>query len=201
MFLTCFPSLQHIIKCVLDFIENHSVLVGVITSVIASSLWLKKFLKQKRAEAFFGFYAKLSLRLKSLRTMLAEKGQLNISDVEKGNIYSLIYTDNCLATICPSYTRPTDGELKLFKVAADELKGILLGTESNVYPPGAKQKKWYESQYILLSFCEFIANDEYHNVTNEARYNSEGELKHIKKCTSLVAAMNYIQKSIENAKY
>lgn len=197
----CHPP-QNIIECILSFIENHPVSVGVLTSVLASSLWLRKFLKQKRAEAFFGFYSKLSLRLKTLQVMLEENGQLDIS--KSGNIYSLIYLENCIDEICPGYKLPDEPELELYKIAAKELKDILLNTENNVYPPGSKRKKWYDSQHILFLFCEFLENEAYWHSTNkyyEEKGDGSREPKHIIKCKLLIEAMNYIQDSINNAKY
>lgn len=201
MFLTYINNLLHILKYILCFIEENSVLVGVMTSVLAGSLWFRKFLKQKRAEAFFGFYSKLSLRLKSLQTMLEENGQLNISNSKEGNIYSLIYIEDYMKKVCPSYKSPEDNELELYKSAAKELKNILLNTENNVYPQGTKRKEWYENQHVLFLFCEFIENEAYQHITNEEFDNGENESKHITKCKLLVNAMNNIQESINHAKY
>ena len=201
MFLVCCPPQQHIIVCVLQFIEDNSVLVGVVTSVIASSLWLRKFLRQKRAEAFFGFYAKLSLCLKSLQVKLKEKELLNTSDSEAGNIYSIIYTDDCITTTCPRFAEPTPTEIQLYQEAAKQLKDTLLTTESNVYPQGADRKKWYESLYILFSFCEFLEKWDSIQKTNKCRAADETEDKHIIKCRLLVDAIDYVQSSIDNAKY
>ena len=201
MFLECLSSFLHIIECVLCYIENNSVLVGVITSVIASSLWLRKFLRQKRAEAFFGFYAKLSLHLKALQTRLEEKGLLNVSKPEAGNIYSLLYTKDSVKDFCPSFTELSDKDLVPFQTLAKEIKKTLLDTDSNVYPPKADRKQWYESQHILFSFCDFLENSEYHYMTNKRTSEGETEDKHIVKCKLLVEALNYIQNSINNAKY
>lgn len=201
MFLVYCNTQQNLIEFILLFVEEHSVLVGIITSVITSTLWLRKFLKQKRAEAFFGFYAKLSIRLKALQSTLEENGQLNISEPRVGNIYSLIYIKDFVKTACPSYTPPTDKELKLYKTASKELKDILLNTENNVYPPKSKRKKWYESQHILFSFCEFLENDAYQHTTNEQYARGENEPKHITKCRALIDAIDYIQDSINHAKY
>lgn len=201
MFLKCICALLQIIVYVLQFIEDHSVLVGVVTSVTVSSLWLGKFIRQKRAEAFFGFYAKLSLRLRALQTRLDENGRLNVSDSKAGNIYTLIYEVNYIRTACPKFADIDSKELKAYKVATAELKKILIETDSNVYPPGAKRKKWYDSQHILFSFCEFIENDEYQHTTNQQYSQGESEAKHIVKCRLLVNAIDYIQNSINNAKY
>jgi hypothetical protein len=201
MFLVYCSPQQNITEYVLGFIEAHSVLVGVITSVLASSLWLRKFLKQKRAEAFFGFYSKLSLCLKSLQVRLKENGQLNIIEPKNGNIYALIYLNDYIGEACPSYKKPDDRELKLYQDAAKELKKILLDTENNVYPLGSDRKRWYESQFILFSFCEFLENEANWHLTNKDSTDEKGEPKHIVKCKMLIEAMDYIQYSISHAKY
>lgn len=189
---------QHIIEYILQFIENHSVLVGIVSSLLVSSFWFKKFLKQKRAEAFFGFYAKLLLRIKSLRKALDDNGQLNIDNVESGNIYSLLYLETYRLQICPDYKEPTDDELKFYKTIASKLMDTLIETDHNVYPPKANKNQWYESQFVIFSFCEFIANDEYQLQTNKTR---DSEHNHISYCKKLIESMNYIQESIENIEY
>lgn len=201
MFLVCLSKIQHIIECIFCFIEENPVLVGIITSMIVSTFWFRKYIRQKRAEAFFGFYAKLSLRLKSLRTKLEENGQLNISEAPAGNIYSLIYAEDDIKTICPSYKKPNEKELKLYQSASKELKDILLNTENNVYPRGSKRREWYESQQIIFLFCEFLESKEYWHTTNKEFDNGDDEFKHVKKCRLLINAMNCIQESINNAKY
>lgn len=201
MFLVILCDFLHILKYIFGFIENHSVLVGLITAVVTGSLWLKKFIRQKRAEAFFGFYAKLSLRLRCLEEKLNEKNQLNITNEKAGNIYCLIYLEDYTKTVCPSYKTPSDKELEAYKLAANELKEILLTTNHNVYPPKAKQKEWYESQYIVFSFCDFLINNEYHHVTNQAFQQNTGKYKHIEKCEELVKAIQYIKEAIDKSKY
>lgn len=209
MLLVFYTPQQSIIECVLSFIEDHSVLVGVFTSLLASSLWLRKFLRQKRAEAFFGFYSKLSLRLKALQDILEENGQLNVTKPEDGNIYSLIYLKDYINKICPGYKEPDGGELSLYQTAAKELKAILLNTENNVYPPGAKRKEWYDSEHVIFSFCEFLENEACRHSTNiafeegmgETEGTEEKEPKHVIKCKLLIKAMENIQSSINRAKY
>lgn len=198
MFLEYCESNPHILYCILEFIESHSVLMGVVTSVIVGSLWMRKFLKQKRAEAFFGFYTKLSLFLDELYNRLDEKDLLNISDSESGNIYSLIYVPNYVNIVCPKFSGIENEDLTSYQKLTGRIKELLLNTENNVYPKGAKREKWYKSQQILFSFCEFITNDAYREITN---IKSEPEAQHIAKCKSLVEAINYIQQSIYNSKY
>lgn len=199
MLLECNGTFLHIIEYLVCFVEENSVLMGIVTSMIVSSLWFRKYIKQKRAEAFFGFYAKLSLCLKSLQTKLEENDQLNVTNNEAGNIYTLIYTEDVIETVCPSYSPPDKNELEQYKSAAKELKETLLNTENNVYPQGAKREEWYKSQYIIYSFCEFIENKACQHITNEER--EKDEYKHIIKCKQLIDAINNIQESIDNAKY
>lgn len=201
MFLVCISKDKHIIECILCFIEENPVSVGIVTSMIVGSLWFRKYIRQKRAEAFFGFYAKLSLCLKSLRTKLEENGQLNISDVKAGNIYSLIYVEDDIKNICPSYKKPNEKEIQLYQAAAKEIKGILLNTENNVYPHGSKRDEWYESQHIIFLFCEFLESAEYWHTTNKEFDSGDKEYKHIRRCKLLIDAMDCIQESINNAKY
>ncbi len=201
MFLMCTAVCTQEINCLFSFIQENSVLVGIITSIIASSLWFRKFINQKRAEAFFGFYSKLSLFLKSLQTLLEENGQLNTVDAESGNIYTLIYTDKYMKDVCPKYKNPEDAELELYRDKAKDLKKILFDTNTNVYPQGADRKKWLESQQTLFNFCEYIENNAYQKITNESYVKNEDEPKHIVKCKRLVESFNYIQESINNARY
>lgn len=198
MFLVYFCLWQHIINYILQFIENHSVLVGIVTSVIVGSLWMHKFLKQKRAEAFFGFYARLLLCLSELQERLNEKNLLNISEPEYGNIFSLIYIENYSIQICPMFSKIDDNDLEVYKSIAIKIQDILMNTENNVYPKKADREKWYRSQQVLFSFCEFLTNDCYQGAVNK---NNGNEPLHIIKCRELVNAIDYIKESICNTEY
>ena len=202
MLLTYIAVLLHILKCTLSFIENNSVLVGVIASVMASTLWFGKYIKQKRAEAFFGFYAQLSLRIKTLQTDLEVNDRLNIIDPEVGNIYSLVYAETLVKQVCPKFKSITDEELIVYVTAAKELKSFLLESSNNVYPHGTTQQEWYKSQQVLLSFCEFLTNEKvFYYMTNKEFEKGEVEPKHITKCKALINSMNFILNSIDRAKY
>lgn len=200
MFLIFFPQIQNKARGFFDIIENNSVLVGVIISMVVGSLWFRKFIMHKRAEAFFSFYSRLSIRIQALSEMLNENDRLNIDDPEAGNIYTLIYIEDIYKEICPKYKRINDQEMACIKKAAEGLKKTLLETDNNVYPPNSDRKKWYESQYILFSFCEFIEGFGQHS-TNEYMINGKNETKHIAKCKALKRAMEYIQSSMEKARY
>lgn len=201
MFLELNCSLLNIINSVLGFIEQNKTLVGIVSSVIVGSLWFRKFLKQKRAEAFFGFYARLSICLKNLMTLLEEHNQLNISDSKSGNIFSMIYLEDYIKIVCPGYKEPNEKELDLYKNAVKELKTILIQTDNNVYPRKSERNQWYESQYVLYNFCEYIDNEEYKHTTNNKDVPGTSDPKHIAKCKKLLKAIEYIQSSIENEKY
>lgn len=199
MLLETIRIINQTVLSVLDFIENHTEFIGIITAVVTSSLWLRKFIKQKRAEAFFDFYTKLLLRLKSLKALLEDYSQLNCLKNSDGNIYSLIYTADVLPHICPDYKPPND-ELDIFQSSALELKSCILDSNSNVYPTTAKQKDWYESQHIIFSFCEFLERETLRGIVNNTVLVDDKPI-HIVKCQKLVESMNYIIKAIENEKY
>ena len=195
-------SIWNTIDCIFSWIEDHSVMVEVITAITVGSLWFHKFLMQKRAEAFFGFYARLMLLLKSLRTQLDDKNLLEINDPKNGNIYTLIYDVGTQKKECAGFHVPSDEELEVLKELASELRKTLSESDNNVYPKTSDKTKWYNSQQVLFEFCEFIERDNLHGNTNIANIPSENnEYKHTMKCQKLVAAMNYIQASIENENY
>lgn len=201
MFLEYNVMLLCNIKCILNFIEEHSVFVGILSSVLTASLWFSKNIKQKRAEAFFGFYAKLSLYLRHLHTILEEDDQLNIDDPKAGNIFSLIYMEDYTKSVCPKYKEPADDKIELYQSVTKELQKVLLDTENNVYPQNAAREEWYKSEHIIFSFCEFINKKSYRNRTNQEYDRNTTEPKHIVKCKLLINAMNYIQDAISNENY
>lgn len=185
-----------------NFIESHSVLVGIITAVITSSLWLRKFINQKRAEAFFDFYAKLLLKIKYLKSQLTEYSQLDYSKNSNGNIYSLLYTEDTVNDICKGYKKPEPAELKILANAADKIKECILNSNCNVYPKNADRKKWYDSQHYILSFCEFLNDNKgLQKIYNTSRKDNNGIPIHNVKCKELVEAMDYVISSIESEKY
>jgi len=184
---------------IFSWIESHSVTAGIITTAIIGSLWFYKFLRQKRAEAFFGFYARLMLQLKSLRAWLDEKDLLEIDNTVKGNIYALIYDDNTRQTVCNAFHILSDEEFEEVKELALQLKRTLVESENNVYPKASDRTKWYNNQQVLFEFCNFIERGSMRKNTNIPTENSE--YKHTIKCRKLVDAINYIQASIENENY
>ncbi len=201
MLLVYFAPQQNIIEYILKIIEDNSVLIGVITSLIVGSLWFRKFIRQRRAEAFFGFYTKLSLSIRILQTKLLENDRLNITDFKSGNIFSLIYVESDIEKICSSFTPVLDDELNSYKKAAAAIKNIIINTDNNVYPQKANRGQWYKSQCVLLLFCDFLEDKSNRNLTNIPEESDNTEPKHITRCKELIEAMDYILESINSAKY
>lgn len=202
MFLIILQYIGDAIRCILSWIESYSVTVMIITALITSSLWFRKYLKQRRAEAFFGFYTQLLLRLKSLREWLEEKKLLEINNIANGNIYALIYVKEKQQEICAGFYEPSNGTFDELKELVSPLKLTLLESENNVYPKGSKRSEWYNCQQTLLGFCEFIEHESRRKNTNIVEVSSENiEYKHTMKCRELIAAMDKIQASIEKENY
>ena len=213
MFGVCFSLNGNTIKYALYWIEKHPVLMGVITTimgviitVIIGSFWFRKFLRQKRAEAFFGFYARLLLQLNSLQVWLNEKELLNTdsNNIKQGNIYALMYNPATLNEVCPGFHDLSTDDLSDLKKLTLQLKNTLLESENNVYPKHSQKKSWYNSQLILFLFCDFIEQDSLRKNISHPKYDSgdnSGNYKHIVKCNELIIAMNSIQSSINSEKY
>jgi len=171
--------------------------------MLVGTLWFRKFLKQRRAEAFFGFYSSLMLQIKSIRVWLEEKDMLKVG-TQDGNIYAHMYVPGLEKDESLLFQRLEDKQFDELNELLKDLKELLLKSENNVYPKGFKKKLWYESQHTLLTFCNFIALGSMREDTNIPKYsngNNSGQYKHIVKCKELIAAMDSIQTSIENANY
>lgn len=150
----------------LDYIENHAVFIGIITAVLSSCFFVRKYIKEKRAEAFFDFYTILWLRLKNLKEYLNEYKQLDFSN-NKGNIFSLLYIEDKILVFCPGYKELNRDEQCVVVESAIELKKCILESNCNVYPKRAIKKKWYESQHIILSFCNFLEKEELKHIYSD----------------------------------
>jgi len=191
---------------IFSWIEKHPVTVGVLTIVITSWFWWRNFLKQKRAEAFLGFYSQIMLQLKNLRLWLDEKNLLNVDTPEAGNVYALMYNDTVLINNSKIKHSPSDQEVTELTVLVSQLEETLLKSENNVYPKSANKNKklWYDSQAILFSFCDFIKQKSMHHCINVPQYTSgdnKDQYKHIVKCNELRMAMMHIQDYIEKSYY
>lgn len=130
MFLICMLEILDVIEHFLGIIQNNSVFIGIVTSIIVGARWFRKYIEQKRAEAFFGFYAKLYLRLRTLQTRLEENDQLNITNSGNGNIYTLIYTEDVMVDVCPGYKELEKNSLESCMDAAKKLKELLVNTDN-----------------------------------------------------------------------
>lgn len=195
------------INNILSWIERHPIIAGSVICVITTGggfFWYKfrkrKHIKQTQVEASIGFYARILLQLGNLRVWLEEKNLLEVCEMKNGNIYSLIYNADTLTSEFPSFDAPNEVELNELKELVLQLEKTLVDAESNVYPKNADKKTWYDSQHIVVQFCNFIKQDTRHYSTNKTMYESEenyGEYKHIVKCKEFITAMDYIQSCIE----
>ncbi len=191
---------EHKICNVLQFIEDNSVLVGVVTSVIVGSLWLHKFLKQRRAEAFFGFYSQLMLYLGEVHKQLDENNLLNVNAVEQGNLFSLAYVEETCKTLCPAFSiQAAENRLRSMIQIVQNLEEVILKSDNNVYPKTAKPDQWLKNQQILISFCEFVKNASYWHTNNSPEASLEPF--HVQKGKDLCDAIDYIEKAISATKY
>ena len=197
-------SFINIVNYIISWIECHPVTMALITTVTAGTFWLHKYINHKRAEAFFGFYTRLLIQLKYLRTWLNAKNLLETDNHEKDNIYALIYTEETKIEVCKVNHKLSDEEFEELKELVKELKETITRSDNNVYPKASKKKEWYENQQVLYEFCEFIENDSMRRNTNIAKTKSlenVDEYKHITMCKKLIAAMNCIKDSIEKEYY
>ena len=200
MFLSINVSLKEILENIPGYMEEYSVFTSIITGLIAGSFWVRKYLKEKRIEAFFGFYSKLSFLLYVLQTDLNKKHRLNVKEPSIGNIFTLMYTEICPVEISPTLSDILDDELQSYIKTTQKIKELLISTDSNVYPSGSDRNEWYSSQRVLYSFCDFLEDNEKHHRVNVAKDNNN-VYKHITKCNELIKAIEYIQESIEHMNF
>jgi len=190
-----FQSFWHTLDCIFSWLEDHSGIIGIITAIIAGSLWFRKYLMQKRIEAFFGFYARLLLQLKGLKSLLDAYGLLQNRRPRYGNIYILLYSGDIPIIKFNAFPMPSENLLEDLKRLASQLKNTLIESENNVYPKISEKVRWYDSQHTLFEFCEFLEFESMRGITNILK--KGGEYKHVIKCRNLINAMNYIEESIE----
>jgi len=201
LFLVLGKVLQSIgdaLNCILSWLENHSGIIGIVTVIIAGSFWFNKFLRQKRAEAFFGFYAQLLLQIKSLKSLLKDNELLEIKKINYGNIYSLLYTNDSQKSVCGGFKRPSAELLNDIEKLTLQLKNTLINSENNVYPKTSEKAKWYDSQHTLFEFCEFLERKSLIGkmALDIANYENK-DYEHTTKCQELVKALEHIEESIE----
>ncbi len=194
MLLNNIESFFDLLGLIPDYVEEHSVFSGMIVAAFAGTLWLDRYLCQKRAEAFLGFYSKLSLHLKLLREMLENNERLSTGNSTDGNIFALIYKDEIIDKYSIVHPEIGKEELESYKRVAKDIRNVLLEADNNVSPLGVNRHRWHESQYTILSFCELIEDDSIHHITNI--YNDSNP-EHITRCIEFKESMNFILDSID----
>jgi len=169
--------------------------------ILKAFLEFCEFFGKKRVEASFGLYTQLLINIKNLQLWLDERELLEINDPNKGNIYTLIYESRTQKKVCSAFKKPSDEQLEGIKNLASQLKKTINESKYNVYPKVSEKERWYNSQILLLEFCEFLEDENKRENTNIAKISGENsEYKHIVMCRNLVNAMNYIKESIKKDK-
>ncbi len=183
---------------VLSFIENHGGLIGIITAVLAAAFWMRRFLRQRRAEAFFSFYTKLYSELKELLRWLTEFKRLNTEDKDAGNIYLLEYwyDKDTFDLHVPKYSKIEEKELKVYKILAGQLLETIHGSDNNVYPKGTDRKEWYDSINSVLNLCMLLAHEEFWNQKDITQTPS-----YMEDCLELKQSIEYIMTQLEQVSY
>jgi hypothetical protein len=130
-------------------------LVEILVVCIAGTVTFRSYLRQKRAEAFFDFYARLRICVKCIKNFL-ETNKYLCSDISnKSNIFMYMYPkeDND-----DSFHRLEENDMLLLSTYTSELEILLFECKNNVYPKSSRKKKkeWYDSQQVLYEFCKFI---------------------------------------------
>lgn len=197
-------TVQTTIESVLFFIRDNSFLIGSVITVLTGLLWMKNLLREKRAEAFFGFYANLRFHIILLRSKLDEKRYLGTcvgANANSGNIFSALYDENLRQEYCPGYHDPEQWYLSNLKEISGRLKQVITESNCNVYPKNIDSKRWYDSQFIIFSFCDYIDNIDKLKQTYGKHPANYKKPMHIMKCEELVEAMDFIIQSLDKIKY
>jgi hypothetical protein len=154
---TLFLNFYDFLKYIPSWVQSNSEILKIILAFFSLYFALYKYLKQKRAEAFFGFYSKLRIDILSIYKILTYKDLLNIScNDNTGNIFSLMYVDDLRNKYNPIINDEIISVVKRLKVHTDNLKQLLLNSENNVCPKWVPNKKWYMCQQVVYEFCELI---------------------------------------------
>jgi len=197
--INALPSIYNLLVSLFDFIENHSTLVGVCVVVVGGLLFTRKYLREKRAEAFCSFYAQLLFHIVELRKMLERYHDLEISKSDsgewEGNVFCLRYTEETAQEFGYSINSHPDR----YKEIADSIKNLLLTSSTNVYPKKAKKNEWYKAQQIIFDFCMFVNDGKSHGVLNNVSH--ETKPWHIIEGEKLLGAIKYIEESIYLSKF
>jgi hypothetical protein len=146
-----------VINRVLCFVENHPVLIGMLVFV-SGAFWLRKYIRQRRVDACFGFYANVLLLVDRLHKTL---DAMNLLDCTSFNIFSLHYAKDVIKAKYPGriideQTVIPKKELDILSEPAAKLQNVLINAENNITPQKVKVAQWYGYQHIIIDLCALI---------------------------------------------
>lgn len=188
------------IKCALFWIEDHPVLVGVTVPMILGIFGVRKYAKNKRLEACFGFYCSLKLQINYLKTILDEKNMLNTKTLDSGNIYTLLYDPSIISKVCPAFHLPENDYIYTLSDCCEKIKITIMDSKCNINPSSITRSEWDNNIQIIYNFCEFIRTYQKNTsvkISNirDAKTKSS-KYKHIQFCEDFIKAIENIVTAI-----
>lgn len=199
-YLKCFCN---IIEYILCWIEEHPIFVGVTVPMIVGIFSVRKYAKNKRLEACFGFYASLKLQINYLKTLLDERNMLNIEETEFGNIYSLLYDTKVLNNICPAFHSPEAEYMCAISDCCEKIQNTLMDSKCNINPNSITRYDWDKNLQTVYNFCEFVRTYQKKTslkiTTEQDAKDKNSNYKHILLCEEFIKALKNIVNAIDKA--
>ena len=198
-----FKCFCNTIEYVLCWIESHPIFVGVTVPMIVGFFSVREYVKNKRLEACFGFYASLKLQINYLKTLLDERNMLNTENVEAGNIYTLLYDDKLLTHICPAFHFPESEYMCAISDCCEKIQNTLMDSKCNINPTSIARCDWDKELQNIYNFCEFIRTYQKKvsiKIINEKdAIATNSKYKHIKLCEEFNKSLQTIINAIDEA--
>lgn len=200
-----FKCFCNIIEYVLCWIEAHPIFVGVTVPMIVGFFSVREYVKNKRLEACFGFYASLKLQINYLKTLLGERNMLNTKDENAGNIYTLLYDAKILTNICSAFHFPEPEYMCAISECCEKIQSTLMDSKCNINPTSITRCDWDKNLQTIYNFCEFIRTYQkkvsIKIMNEEDAKDANSNFKHIQLCenfnNSLETIVNAINKACE----
>lgn len=154
------------------------------------------FNRKKRVEAKATLYPRINEKIEQLKNALNEHDRLNVSDFDKGNIYTLKYLSSKRRQFCPAFNEIENSELNAYKEIASTLDKLLNNSENNIHPKALEKKKWRNARITINEFCCFLKQiDDYYCGDYGLEPKSGESPMHITMCLKLINALEYILKN------
>lgn len=196
-----FKCFCNIIEYILCWIEAHPIFVGVTVPMIVGFFSVREYVKKKRLEACFGFYASLKLQINYLKTLLIEKNMLNTKDVKLGNIFTLLYDNNILTNICSAFHFPEPEYMCAISDCCEKIQSTLMNSKCNINPNSITRFDWDKNIQTIYNFCEFIRtyqkNVSIKIIKEEDAKDINSKFKHIQWCEDFNKSLETIVNAID----